>query len=85
MVASLKAQEYKRRSTAYRDRKIRERRFSPGELVLRRTEGGKLDPKWEGPVIVRSEVAKGAYKLKNSNGAKLRKIWNAEHLKKFYP
>ena len=45
------------------NKKVKPRGFKRGDLVLRRCEGGKLDPHSEGPFIVNAEVAPGAYGL----------------------
>lgn len=74
-----------RRTTGYNNKKVRAHSLSKGDLVLKRTNGGNLDPKWEGPYVVDAEVAPGAYKLKNNEGEVLGKTWNADRLKKFYP
>ena len=85
MIAAVKMAEFKRRTAGYYNKKVRTRGFAAGDLVLRRMEGGKLDPKWEGPYVVVGEVAAGAYKFKNHEGEVLAKTWNAHRLKRFYP
>lgn len=65
IIAAIKMEEYTRRTAGYCNKKVKVRRFDKGDLVLRRTDGGKLDPRWEGPYLVDAEVAPSAYKLKN--------------------
>jgi hypothetical protein len=51
----------------YHDRKVKERSFNVGDLVLRRiqnTEGlHKLSPPWEGPFTVAKLTGPGSYRL----------------------
>ncbi|GJT49197.1 reverse transcriptase domain-containing protein [Tanacetum coccineum] len=46
--------------------------------------GGKLEPKWEGPYEVMEALGKGAYKLRDRNGNTLPRTWNVYNLKKCY-
>ena len=72
-------------------RKLKERRFTVGELVLKKTlpgdrnpNEGKLAPNWQGPFKVLSAVGRSAYRLEDMEGKELPRPWNAMHLKKFY-
>ena len=85
MTAAIKEQEYKRRLSKYRDRRVRPRLLKEGDLVLRQdTAGGKLDPNREGPYVIGKEVQEGAYKLSIPEGTVLNKTWNDDNLKKYY-
>ena len=84
-VALLKSYEFKRRMAAQYDKHVHPRNLREGDLVLRQVDvRGKLDPKWEGPYILGTEVAPGAYKLLNQDREILTKMWNAQRLKKFF-
>ncbi|KAL5698033.1 hypothetical protein ACHQM5_029121 [Ranunculus cassubicifolius] len=70
------------------DKKVKRREFKVGDWVLRKvsrlTQQGKLDENWQGPYIVEKVGTKGAYILKDMEGARLDYPWNATHLKLFY-
>lgn len=56
------------------NRKVRNRIFCEGDLVLRRADAlkstGKLEPNWEGPYRVVKVLLGGAYELKDITGKK---------------
>jgi hypothetical protein len=64
------------------------REFSKGDLVLVRTtrteSRGKLEPKWEGPFIVKSKASPSAYMLVMPFGEDLEHSWNIDNLRKFF-
>ncbi|KAL5558903.1 hypothetical protein UlMin_035114 [Ulmus minor] len=72
--------------------KVRLRRFTKGDLVIRRIffntkeKGvGVLGPNWEGPYrVLRAILRSGTYELETLGGKVLANPWNAEHLKKYY-
>ncbi|XP_072073832.1 uncharacterized protein [Arachis hypogaea] len=73
------------------NKKLRQRTFSEGDLVLRKVEDirkpqahGKLGANWEGPFRVQKVVGKGAYKLQRLDGAILPNTWNIASLKMYY-
>ena len=73
------------------NKKVKERRFAIGELVLKKTlpgdrnpNGGKLAPNWQGSFKVLSAAGRSAYRLEDMEGKELPRPWNAMHLKKFY-
>nr|GEV11556.1 hypothetical protein [Tanacetum cinerariifolium] len=74
----------------YYNARVRDTSFKPGDLVFRSNEashaedGGKLEPKWEGPYEVTEALGKGVYKLKDRNGNILPRTWNICNLKKCY-
>jgi hypothetical protein len=57
-------------------------------LVLRRTirmeSRGKLEPKWEGPFIVKTKTSPNAYKLTSPSDEDLEHSWNIDNLRKFF-
>ncbi|XP_019166957.1 PREDICTED: uncharacterized protein LOC109162728 [Ipomoea nil] len=84
---AIRAENYQRQTKAYHDKRVRPRYFQAGDYVLRRREasqpqaGGKFAPNWEGPYIIAAVVRPGSYKFK---GKMIPKVWNSEHLLKFY-
>ncbi|XP_019176184.1 PREDICTED: uncharacterized protein LOC109171588 [Ipomoea nil] len=88
--AAIRAENYQRQTKAYHDKRVRPRYFQVGDYVLRRREasqpqaGGKFAPNWEGPYIIAAVVRPGSYKLKTPKGKMIARVWNSEHLLKFY-
>ena len=75
------------------NKKVRERIFKKGDLVLIVTRPmvitykikGKFQPKWEGPFIVKSVYPNGAYRLITPSVDMLMMPINIRFLKKYYP
>ncbi|KAL8170922.1 hypothetical protein V2J09_022726 [Rumex salicifolius] len=82
--AMLKEMEFKRRTRAYHNKKVKPQNFVPGDLMLKRSDGGKFDYKWDGPFILGKEVVVGTFNLCDKDWRILRKTWNAAKLKKYY-
>jgi hypothetical protein len=59
--------KYQAQTKAWRDNAVIPREFDKGDLVLVRTtrteSRGKLEPKWEGPFIVKANTSPSAYML----------------------
>ena len=60
------------------NQKVKERRFSVGELVLKKTlpedknpNEGKLAPNWHGPFKVLPAAGRSAYRLEDMEGKEL--------------
>ncbi|XP_019181983.1 PREDICTED: uncharacterized protein LOC109177136 [Ipomoea nil] len=89
-VAATHAENYQRQAKAYHDKRVRPRYFQVGYYVLRRRkasqplEGSKFAKRWEGPYIVTTVVRPGSYKLKTPKGKTIDKVWNTEHLLKYF-
>lgn len=87
-IAHIRSEKYKSQVRAMYNRKVKIKRFSVGDLVLRRVDTlkptGKLDANWEGPYIVTEVLKGGAYKLTDQEGKKLPCPWNIRNLKKYY-
>ena len=73
------------------NRKVKERIFAIGELVLKKTlpgdrnpNEGKLTPNWHGPFKVLSVAGRSTYRLEDIEGKELPRPWNAMHLKTYY-
>jgi hypothetical protein len=75
---------YQAQTKAWRDNAVVPREFNKGDLVLVRTtrteSRGKLEPKWEGPFIVKSKASPSAYRLATSFGEDLEHSWNIDNL-----
>jgi hypothetical protein len=80
--------KYQTQTKAWRDNNVVPREFKKGDLVLTRntrTESrGKLEPKWEGPYIVKTKTSPNAYRLATSSGEDLEHSWNINNLRKFF-
>jgi hypothetical protein len=80
--------KYQAQTKAWRDNNVVTRELKEGDLVLTRTirteSRGKLEPKWEGPCIVKTKASPKAYRLTTSSGEDLEHSWNIDNLRKFF-
>jgi hypothetical protein len=80
--------KYQAQTKAWRDHAVVPREFNEGDLVLvqtTRTESqGKLEPKWEGPFIVKTKASPSAYRLTTPSGEDLEHSWNIDNLRNFF-
>ena len=83
--------KHKEAMARYYNRKVKERRFNAGDLVLKKISQAtkdlsqeKLGQAWEGPYEVICHSRKGSYYLKSLDSQELPRPWNIEHLKKYY-
>jgi hypothetical protein len=80
--------KYQAQTKAWRDNNVVPREFNEGDLVLIRTtrteSRGKLEPKWEGPYIVKTKAFPNAYRLTTPSGEDLEHSWNIDNLRKFF-
>jgi hypothetical protein len=80
--------KYQAQTKAWRDHTVIPREFSEGDLVLVRTarteSRGKLEPRWEGPFIVKTKASPSAYRLATPAGEDLEHSWNIDNLRKFF-
>jgi hypothetical protein len=80
--------KYQAQTKAWRDNAVVPREFNEGDLVLVRTtrteSRGKLEPKWEGPFIVKTKASPSAYRLSMPSGEDLEHSWNIDNLHKFF-
>jgi hypothetical protein len=80
--------KYQAQTKAWRDNTVIPREFKEGDLVLTRTirpeSRGKLEPKWEGPYIVKTKTSLNAYRLTSPSGEDLEHSWNIDNLHKFF-
>ena len=89
--ALIRLGEYHRKAMKYYGRRVRERSFRVGDLVLRKVQmgtkepnQGKLAPNWEGPYEVIEVIGKGSYRLVNHEGRQLPRLHNGMNLKKYF-
>jgi hypothetical protein len=80
--------KYQAQIKACHDNNVVPREFNEGDLVLTRTirieSRGKLEPKWEGPYIVKTKASPNAYRLTTSYGKDLEHSWNVDKLCKIF-
>jgi hypothetical protein len=80
--------KYQSQTKECRDNIVIPREFKEGDLVLTRTirteSQGKLEPKWEGPYIVKTKTSPNAYRLTSPSGEDLEHSWNIDNLRKFF-
>jgi len=63
------------------------RKFSEGDLVLRRTEANmqsKLAARWRGPYRIHVVIRKGVYQLNTLDGGNIPRTWNIANLQFYY-
>jgi hypothetical protein len=67
--------KYQAAMKAWRDKDVTPKEFQEGDLILIRTgrteSRGKLEPKWEGPFIVKKKTSPNAYILASQTDAVL--------------
>jgi hypothetical protein len=80
--------KYQAQTKAWRDHAVVLGEFNEGDLVLVRTtrteSRGKLEPKWEGPFIIKTKSSPSAYRLTTQSGEDLEHSWNINNLRKFF-
>ena len=88
-IALLCSTKYQQTLQRYHSRRVRDRAFNVGDLVLRLVQSNKdrhkLSPPWEGPYAVAEVLHLGTYKLKTINGEVFTNAWNIEQLRHFFP
>jgi hypothetical protein len=89
LVALMHSARYQQSLRRYQARKVRQRDFNEGDLVLRLRQDNrgchKLSPPWEGHYVVVKVLKPGTYKLDNEDGEELTNAWNIQQLRRFYP
>jgi hypothetical protein len=80
--------KYQAQTKAWHDHTVVPREFGEGDLVLVRTTRiearGKLEPKWEGPFIIKTKASPSAYRLTTPSREDLEHSWNIDNLRKFF-
>ena len=89
--ASQRMAKYQWKMAEYYNQRVKFKRFHIGDLILQKLTlvtkdpaKGKLGLAWEGPYMVVHYSWRGSYHLEDSNGNKLPRPWNVEHLKRYY-
>ncbi|GAV78851.1 hypothetical protein CFOL_v3_22316 [Cephalotus follicularis] len=89
--AAIKVATYQQRVSRYYNKRVNPRPLRECDLVLRNSAivdptgtKGKLAPNWEGPYKVKRVLRPGTFKLETLGGREIPKVWNAEHLRKYY-
>ena len=86
-IALARTAVYQQAIRNYHSRRVRNRGFNIGDMVLRLKQERtlKLESPWEGPFIVTEVIPGGAYRLKNPvSGKDVDNPWNVAHLRRFY-
>jgi hypothetical protein len=80
--------KYQAETIKWCDRKVWLKNIKLGHLVLRRVANpdtvGKLQLKWEGPLLVVSSSRPGSYRLKDIDGNNIPRSWNVDELRRYY-
>jgi hypothetical protein len=81
-------QKYQTEMKVWRDKKVKQKNFDIGDLVLLRSprteSSGKLQPKWDGPYVIIEKSRPGSYHLSDSEGKMMAHSWNSDNLRRFY-
>ena len=90
--AQIRNTAYQHRVARYYNSHVRERRFTLGDLVLKRVNpgtrdkaAGSLADKWEGPYQITGIASHGAYRITREGLGELPRPCNAQYLKIYYP
>ena len=89
--ARMKLEQYRQTWKKSYNKKVRNRRFIVGELVLKKQfsttnerNAGKFKANWEGPFVIREVGLAGNYTLDTIDGKEVKYNCNILHLKKYY-
>jgi hypothetical protein len=80
-VALARSAVYQQSLRNYHSRRVRERSFEPGNLVLclKQTSTSKLEPPWKGPYLIHEAIPGGAYRLRDpKTGKDIDNPWNTQ-------
>ncbi|KAK0596914.1 hypothetical protein LWI29_020073 [Acer saccharum] len=90
--AQIRNTAYQQRVARYYNSHVRERRFTLGDLVLKRVNPGTRDKatgsladKWEGPYQITGIAGHGAYRITREGFGELPRPCNAQYLKIYFP
>ncbi|GAA0184058.1 hypothetical protein LIER_42506 [Lithospermum erythrorhizon] len=88
--ALYKILKYKQLLARTYNRRVKNRQFLVGDLVLRLfstshpKEQSKLSPKWEGPYHIKRILGSGTYEVEYLDGKPIERTWHASKLCKYY-
>jgi hypothetical protein len=81
--------KYQKETNIWKDKKVVRKDIKTGDLVLKRKKNwenpGKLQERWEGPLIAKETSMPGAFSLLSQTGEELPYSWIADSLKRYYP
>ena len=87
----VRIQNYQHQADKYYRKKVKERRFEEGDLVLRKAfenkeelKAGKPGANWEGPYLISKIVKPGVYQVMEMDGTAVPRSWNVVILKNYY-
>jgi hypothetical protein len=79
---------YQAKTTAWRDKKVKEKAFDVGDLVLllspRTKSVGKLEQKWDRPYLIVEKSRSRSYRISDPEGNMLSHSWNFDYFHHFY-
>ena len=89
---AIRIASYQQRMTNLYNVHVKWHVFRAGDLILRRVcentvdlVAKKFQSNWEGPYVIVRVRAAGSYALNKLNGTLVPRMWNAMHLKRYYP
>ena len=90
-VVAVRITLYQQRIENLYNRRVKQRDFRAGYLVLRKAFENTVDlvaykfqPNWEEPYVIVRVGAAGSYALNKLDGMPVPRMWNAMHLKMYY-
>ncbi|XP_010474084.2 PREDICTED: uncharacterized protein LOC104753544 [Camelina sativa] len=88
--ALLRIQNYQLAAAKYYNKKVHNRNFDEGDLVLRKVFENTTEPNavkmganWEGPYQISNVVHPGVYELLTMSGEPVPRSWNSMHIKSY--
>ena len=80
--------KYQEQTRKWRDSQVVRKLIQDGDLVLRRkpnaTNAGKLQPRWEGPYMVKAAGRPRSFYLADDERKTTTHTWNIDSLRRFY-
>ena len=80
--------KYQEQTKKWRDSQVVRKLIQDRDLVLKRKPNaanvGKLQPKWEGPYMVKAAGRPGSFYLIDGEGKTITHTWNIDNLCRFY-
>lgn len=89
--ALLRRQKYQQLAARYYNKRVKNRHFDEGDLVLWKVyqntsewKAGNLGANWEGPYVITKIVNSGVYELMTMEGEPILRSWNSMSLELYY-
>ena len=87
--AVVRSASYQQGLCRYHTRRVHDRSFIVGDLILQRAtpskRGHKLSPSWEGPFRVSWVIRLGTYRISTIAGKEYDNAWKIKQRRRFYP